>query len=126
MLIFNKRYAVYTIGLFLIEVFIAISIDDSFVRPFVGDVLIVVLIYWLVRTFWKIRYNIAALSVLVFALTIEILQYFNLVDILGVRKYKIISIAIGSTFDWKDIFAYILGTAIVLGLESKQHQNRSK
>jgi Protein of unknown function (DUF2809) len=126
MLIFNKRYAVYTIELFLVEVFIGVFIHDSFVRPFVGDVLVIILIYCLVRTFWKVRYNTAALSVLVFALTIEILQYFNLVDILGVRKYKIIAIAIGSTFDWKDIVAYILGTAIVLKLESKQHQNRSK
>jgi uncharacterized membrane protein YfcA len=126
MLIFNKRYAGYTIGLFLVEVFIAVAIDDSFVRPFVGDVLVVILIYCLVRTFWKIRSNTATLSVLIFACTIEILQYFNLVDVLGVRKYKIIALAIGSTFDWKDIVAYILGTAIVLKLESKQHQNRSK
>jgi Protein of unknown function (DUF2809) len=123
MLIFNKRYATYTIELFLVEVFIAVFIDDSFVRPFVGDVLVVILIYCLVRTFWKIRYNTAALSVLVFAWTIEILQYFNLVDILGLRKYKIIAIAIGSTFDWKDTIAYLLGAAIVLGLESKQPQN---
>jgi Protein of unknown function (DUF2809) len=125
MLVFNKRYACYTIGLFLVEVFIAVFINDSFIRPFIGDVLVVILIYCLVRTFWKIRYHTAALSVLVFACTIETLQYFKLVDILGLQKYKIIAIAIGSTFDWKDIIAYILGTTIVLGLESKQSKNRS-
>ena len=123
MLIFSKRYACCTIALFLIEIFIAVFINDSLIRPFIGDVLVVILIYCLVRTFWKIRYRTAALSVLVFACTIEILQYFNLVDVLGWRKYKILAIAIGSTFDWKDIIAYILGTTIVIGLESKQHQN---
>jgi Protein of unknown function (DUF2809) len=123
MLFFNKSYAFYTILLFLVEVFIAVFINDNFVRPFIGDVLVVILIYCLVRTFWNIRYRTAALSVLAFAFTIEVLQYFKLVDVLGLQKYKIIAIAIGSTFDWKDIIAYILGTTIVLGLESKQHQN---
>ncbi|WP_310485117.1 DUF2809 domain-containing protein [Chamaesiphon sp. VAR_48_metabat_403] len=123
MLVFNKRYACYTIGLFLVEVFIAVFINDSFIRPFIGDVLVVILIYCLVRTFWKTRYHTAALSVLAFACTIEILQYFKLVNFLGLEKYKIIAIAIGSTFDWKDIIAYILGTMTVLGLESKRSKN---
>jgi Protein of unknown function (DUF2809) len=123
MLAFNRRYACYTAALFLVEIFIAVFIDDVFVRPFIGDVLVVILIYCLVRTFAKIRCRTAALSVLAFACAIETLQYFKLVDILGVRKYKIIAIAIGSTFDWKDLIAYILGTTIVLGLESKQSQS---
>jgi Protein of unknown function (DUF2809) len=120
MLSFNKRYAYCATILFVLEVFIAVFINDSFVRPFIGDVLVVILIYCLVRTFWKIRASNAALSILVFACTIEILQYFKLVDVLGLQKYKIIAIAIGNTFDWKDIIAYIIGTTIVLGLESKQ------
>jgi Protein of unknown function (DUF2809) len=117
MLIFNKRYACLAMILFLLEVFIAVFINDSFIRPFIGDVLVVILIYCLVRTFWKIRYRTAALSVLAFACAIETLQYFKLVDILGLQKYKIVAIAIGSTFDWKDIIAYVLGTKIVLELE---------
>ena len=123
MFIFSKRYACYTVGLFAVEVFIAAFIKDSFVRPFIGDVLVVIFIYCLVRTFWKIRYRTAALSVLLFACAIEILQYFNLVAVLGLQKYKILAIAIGSTFDWKDIIAYVLGTTIVLMLESRQYQN---
>ena len=123
MLVIDRRYAYYTVILFLVEVFIAIFINDSFIRPFIGDVLVVMLIYCLVKTFWKIRCRTAALSVLAFACTIEILQYFNLVDVLGLQKYQPIAIAIGSTFDWKDIIAYLLGTTIVFRLESKQHQN---
>jgi Protein of unknown function (DUF2809) len=119
MLVFNKRYAYYSITLFLVEVFIAVFINDSFIRPFIGDVFVVILIYCLVRAFWKIRYRTVALSVLAFACTIEILQYFKLVDVLGLQKYKIVAIAIGNTFDWKDIIAYILGTTVVIGLESK-------
>lgn len=123
MLVVDKRYASYTVILFLVEVFIAIFINDSFIRPFIGDVLVVILIYCLVKTFWRIRYSTAALSVLAFACTIEILQYFKLVDVLGLQKYQPIAIAIGSTFDWKDIIAYVIGTTIVFRLESKQHQS---
>lgn len=121
--IFNKRYACYALGLFLTEVLIAVFIDDGFVRPFIGDVLVVILIYCLVRSFTKIRYDIAALSTLAFACIVEILQYFNFVNILGLPKHNVVAIAIGSTFDWKDIIAYIIGTTIVLAIESKKSKN---
>jgi hypothetical protein len=102
MFTFNKKYFYLTLLLFLIEVCIAVFVNDSFIRPFVGDVLVVILIYCSVKSVWKIRSTTAAISVLVFAGTIEILQYFKLVHVLGLQKNKIMSIAIGSTFDWKD------------------------
>ncbi|CAN1209974.1 DUF2809 domain-containing protein [Tumidithrix helvetica PCC 7403] len=98
--------------LFLIEVCIAVFFDDRFIRPFVGDVLVVILIYCLIRSFWKIRATVAALSVFGFACAIEGLQYLNLVDRLGLRQYKLLAIVIGTTFDWMDILAYAIGTAI--------------
>jgi hypothetical protein len=118
-LTFNRKYFYSTVSLFFIEVAIAVFFDDQFIRPFVGDVLVVMLIYGFVKTFWKIRSQVAALSVFVFACAIEGLQYLNLVDRLGLRQYKLLAIILGTTFDWKDIFAYALGTAIVLGWESR-------
>jgi hypothetical protein len=113
MLTFNRKYFYLTIILFAIEIFIAILIKDSFIRPFVGDVLVVILIYCFVRTFLRIDRSVAAISVLVFAIAIEILQYFNFVDRLGLQNNRILAVALGSTFDGKDILAYIVGTAIV-------------
>ncbi|BAY11204.1 ribosomal maturation YjgA family protein [Calothrix sp. NIES-2098] len=118
MFTFNKKYFYFTLILFLIEVGIAVFIDDGFIRPFIGDVLVVILIYCFVRAFWNINSTIVALSVLVFSCIIEILQYFNFVNQLGWQKYKIIAVALGSTFDWKDIIAYTIGTATVLWLEN--------
>ena len=118
-LTFNRKYFYLTVLLFVIEVAIAVFFDDQFIRPFVGDVLVVMLIYGFVKTFWKIRSHVLALSVLVFACAIEGLQYLNLVDRLGLRQYKLLAIILGTTFDWKDIFAYALGTAIVLVWESR-------
>jgi hypothetical protein len=117
-LIFNRKYFYLTVLLFLIEVYIAIFVNDRFIRPFGGDVLVVILIYCFVRAFWKINTNIAALSVFIFACAIEGLQYFNLIDRLGWRQYQLLVIIVGTTFSWEDILAYAIGTAIVLGGES--------
>lgn len=117
-LTFNRKYFYLAVLLFLIEVYIAVFVKDQFIRPFGGDVLVVILIYCFVRAFWKINTNIAALSVFIFACTVEGLQYFNLIDRLGWRQYPLLVIIIGTTFSWEDIFAYAIGTAIILVGES--------
>ena len=120
----NKKYFYLTLILFFIEVFIAVFINDSFIRPFIGDVLVVILIYCFVKTFWNINSSIAALSVFTFACTIEILQYFNLVNLLGLQNNKIAAVIIGNTFDWKDILAYAIGTITVFLLENTKKQKQ--
>ncbi len=119
MLKFNRKYFYATIVLFLIEVFIGVFVRDRFIRPFVGDVLVVILIYCLIKSFWKIRSNIAIASVFVFACIVEGLQYLNIIDMLGIRQYKLLVIILGSSFDWHDIIAYATGAAIVIWWENK-------
>jgi ABC-type Fe3+-siderophore transport system permease subunit len=119
MFTFNKKYFYFTLVLFLIEICIAVFINDSFIRPFIGDVLVVILIYCFVRAFWNIQPFIIALSVLAFSYIIEILQYFNFVNKLGLQNNQILAIALGSTFDWKDIIAYTIGIIVVLWLENR-------
>lgn len=123
---FNLKYFYWAILLFLIEVGIAIFFNDSLIRPFVGDVLVVILIYCVIRAFWQIRVFPLALSIFVFACLVEVLQYFNFVDVLGLRSYKLLVIILGTTFDWKDIVAYALGTAIVLGWEDRRGSYRMR
>ncbi len=121
MLRFKRKYFYLTLILFFIEVFIAVFINDSFIRPFVGDVLVVILIYCFVKTFGNLDSSIAALSVFIFACTIEILQYFNIVEKIGLQNSKIATIILGNTFDWKDIFAYLLGIIIIILLENRKN-----
>lgn len=116
-LILNKKYIFLTIALFLTEVFIALFVNDRFVRPFVGDVLVVVLIYCFLRIFlifstWKI-----AISVLMFAFVIETLQYFDFVKIIGLENNRIISVALGRTFSWFDMLAYLVGFGLIIAAE---------
>jgi hypothetical protein len=117
MIRFNLKYFCLTILIFLIEVFIAVFFNDQFVRPFIGDVLVVILIYCFVRAFWKVRVNVAIASIFIFSCAIEILQYFNLVDRLGLRSNKLLSTIVGTTFDWKDLLAYAIGSGVVLWLD---------
>ena len=119
MFIFNKKYFYLTLILFLIEICIAVFVNDSFIRPFIGDLLVVVLIYCFIKGFWNIHSSVVALSVFAFSCTIEILQYFNFVNNLGLQKYKILAVALGSVFDWKDIIAYAIGIITVLCLENR-------
>ncbi|MBN4004441.1 MAG: DUF2809 domain-containing protein [Nostoc sp. LPT] len=118
MFIFNKRYFYLTLILFFIEVCIAVFVNDTFIRPLIGDVLVVILIYCFVKAFCNIHSSIVALSVFAFSCTIEFLQYFNFVNNLGLQKYKILAVALGSVFDWKDIIAYAIGIITVLCLEN--------
>jgi Protein of unknown function (DUF2809) len=117
---FSKQYFFWTVILFLIEVYIAIFINDNFVRPFIGDVLVVILIYCFIKAFFKIKSSIAILSVFIFSCGVEILQYFNFVNYLGLQNNKILAVALGSTFDWKDIIAYAIGSVIVLWWENRK------
>jgi hypothetical protein len=124
---FHPKYFYTTILLFLVEVFIGVFVHDSFIRPFCGDVLVVILIYCFIKSLWKIRPNVAIAAVFIFACIVEGLQYLNIIDILGIRQYKLIVIILGSSFDWNDILAYFTGAAIVWWWENKFMGNsRSK
>jgi Protein of unknown function (DUF2809) len=124
---FHRKYFYTTILIFIIEVFIGVFVRDTFIRPFVGDVLVVILIYCFIKSFWKIRSNPTIGSVFIFACVVEGLQYLNIIDMMGIRQYKLLVIILGSSFDWHDIIAYAVGSAIVLWWENKFRVNsRSK
>ena len=54
-------------GFSLIEVLIAIYVHDAFVRPYIGDVLVVVVIYTFIRIFVPERCKLLPLYVFIFA-----------------------------------------------------------
>lgn len=114
---FSPTYLLLTIILFFVELAIALFVKDTVIRPFVGDVLVVVLIYCFLRIFLQIYYWKVALGVLLFACTIEILQYFDYVKLLGLENNRILSVAMGRTFEWTDFVAYFTGFLLIILLE---------
>lgn len=116
-LTFNKYYGLLALCLFIIEVLIALYVHDAFVRPYLGDVLVVILIYCFVKTFVDTPVLPTAIAVLVFAYLIEWLQYLQIVNWLGLQQNVIARTVIGTTFQWGDILAYTLGILVVLLVE---------
>lgn len=114
---FNRNYFGLTVLLFVIEVLIATFLHDKIVRPYIGDVLVVILIYCFVKSFLNLKILTTALLVLLFAFSIETLQYFNLVEKLDLEHNKIARIVIGSSFEWVDFVAYTLGILVILAIE---------
>ena len=117
MLTFNKIYFSLAVLIFVVEVMIALFVHDRFIRPYVGDVLVVILIYCFARSFFNLPVLPTALAVLVFSFLIETLQYFDIVTKLGLQDSKIASTVIGNSFAWIDILAYIIGIILVLCFE---------
>lgn len=117
MLKFNKTYLTIAIILFLAEVMIALFIHDTFIRPVVGDYLVVILIYCFIKSFLKLSVSVAASSALFFAFFVEIAQYFNIVGRLGLQNSGIAKVVIGNSFSWIDLIAYTMGILSVIVVE---------
>jgi Protein of unknown function (DUF2809) len=114
MFIINKKYLIATAILFLVEVLIAVFIHDTIIRPYIGDLLVVVLLYCFVKSFVRVSVLNAAIGVLLFSYLIEFLQFLNIVERMGLSKIKLARIIIGTSFSWEDIAAYTVGFLIVL------------
>lgn len=120
MILQNQRkrrvsYAIIFIILLAIEVLIALFVHDIFIRPYVGDVLVVIVIYAGVRIVIPAGCKPLPIYIFLFAATVEVLQYFNLVQMLGLADSVFLRTLIGSVFDIKDIICYGIG-CIILGI----------
>src|SRR5262245_61199974 len=123
---FHKKYAILSVGLFMIEISIALFIHDRLVRPFVGDMLVVILIFTICRSVINANYFWLALCVLIFSFAVEIGQYFNFISILGLQHCGLARTIIGTTFDFHDLLAYSAGVLLIciIGLLAKYHSGR--
>jgi len=111
---FSLKFSLLFALVFLIEVLIAVFFDDSLIRPFVGDVLVVILLYFFVRMLAKFEHLHVVIGVLLFAYIIEFSQYLNLISILNLQDIKLAKLIIGTTYDGMDLVAYSLGALILL------------
>lgn len=115
----NKRsfYLAMTVFWLAVEVVIACYVHDRFIRPYVGDVLVVVVVYCFVRIWVPQGVRLLPLYVFLFAAGVEVLQYFHLVDLLGAGNNTFLRVVLGSVFDVKDILCYGIGCVFLEGFE---------
>ena len=117
MLKFNSTYFKLASLIFIIETLIALYVHDTIIRPYFGDVLVVILIYCFIKSFLDVKVIPTAVFVLLFSFTIEFLQYLNIVEKLGLQNSKIARTVIGTSFSWMDILTYIIGVFVVIFVE---------
>ncbi len=101
-------FALFVILLF-VEVLIALYVPDGFVRHYLGDILVVVVIYFFIKIFLPNDNRWLVGAIFLLSVLVEILQYFRLVELLGVENNAFLRTLIGSTFDVKDIICYGVG-----------------
>lgn len=108
-------YAAVFAVLFAVEIIIGLYVHDQFVRPYIGDMLVVVLLWALVRIIIPFRAVWLSGAIYVFAVLVELSQMIPLVDFLEIEN-RLIRVLMGTSFAVGDLFAYAAGcivTAIV-------------
>lgn len=105
----KKTYFFLFLILLFIEISIAIWIKDDFVRPYLGDFLVVILLYCFLMAISRISVLKALFSVLVFSFAVEFFQLINIVKVLQYQPPEIVMIVLGSSFSVWDLLAYTLG-----------------
>ena len=123
---FSIRYFSLTLLLLGAEVYIGARMHDAVIRPYGGDVLVVILLYGFIRSFWRLPVVPLALGVLIVAYLEETGQYFHLADRLGFSRPGVMRMVIGTYFTWTDILCYTLGIGVVLALEGLVRRRRSR
>ncbi|MBR3833861.1 MAG: DUF2809 domain-containing protein [Lachnospiraceae bacterium] len=106
-------YFIVTIVLLIIEVMIALFVHDNIIRPYVGDVLVVAVIYTFIRIFLPNKVKLLPLYIFLFSVFVELMQYANIVKLLGLQDNKFFSVLVGTTFDIKDIICYGVGCLFI-------------
>jgi hypothetical protein len=110
----KRKYLIISCSILIIEITIALFVNDQFIRPIFGDYLASILVFYLLATFLKTDLNKIAILSLLISYTIEFLQYIQILELLYLDNIKILNILFGNSFSWTDMLAYTLGTLTVL------------
>lgn len=100
----------------LFALLILLAGTSGFLRNTVGDFFVVLLLYTLARTVKPVGLRILPLLLFGFAVMVEVLQYVDVVALLGIENGTV-QIAVGSVFDWGDIAVYGLAALAAAGVD---------
>ncbi|MCL2508055.1 MAG: DUF2809 domain-containing protein [Oscillospiraceae bacterium] len=112
--------------LLLTEVLIALYVHDDFIRPYFGDVLVVILIYFFVRIFFTEWPRLLPLYVFLFAAAVEGLQYISFVERIGLAGNAFFATVLGTSFSWWDMLCYAAGCVPLAVIEIIKYMRNQK
>ena len=122
---FDSFYFILFFVLLAIELGIALFVHDRIVRPYLGDVLVVILIYSFLLGFVELPPRKAAMGVLLFAFLVEGLQAMDLIALLGMEDSVWMITLLGNSFSWADMGCYVLGYGLILLMEAHRMKSRN-
>ena len=119
MLLKNNKKAYLAGFLFLLvaEIIIAMFVKDDFIRPYLGDFLVVILLYCFLMAVSRISILKALIMVLIFSYAVEFFQMINIVKVMQYQPPEVVMIILGSSFSVWDLLAYTMGLLFCLSLE---------
>lgn len=117
-------YAAAFVALLLVEILIALFVHDRFVRLYIGDLLVTVLLCCLCRIVIPQGVPMLPIWVFAFAALVEAGQYFDLVKVLGLEDNRFLSTLLGRTFSFMDLLCYGTGCAVFFTVETLLRKNR--
>ena len=115
-------YLILFCVLLLIEILIALFVRDDFVRPYVGDMLVTVLLCCLIRVLFPNGIKLLPLYIFLFAAAVEVGQYFRVVELLGLSNNRFVSTLVGTTFSVHDLVCYAIGSAAFWGTDALMYK----
>ena len=104
-------FAAAAVILLAVEIVIGLYVHDSFVRPYLGDTLVVMLIWCVLRIIFPTGKPWLSAAVFLFAVLVETTQIFPLCELLGVDN-RLLRTLMGTSFAWGDIVAYLAGCLV--------------
>lgn len=121
-----KRCMVYLAGfiaLFSIEILIG-TLTSGWIRGYIGDVLVLPLLYCLIRIFTPALPRSLPLWLFALGCLAELLQLLRFAELLGFAEGSLPAVILGTRADWRDVLCYAIGTLltiIVLRLKGEHH-----
>ncbi|WP_028454507.1 ribosomal maturation YjgA family protein [Chitinilyticum litopenaei] len=113
---FSPRHALLAAALLGTEIAIGSLFDDRFIRPYLGDVLVIPLLYCLIRSAWQGAQSSLPWLLLALGLLVEGAQWLRLADLLARPDPSLLRTVIGTHADPLDVLAYLAGTLAIVAL----------
>ncbi len=120
-------YIIATILLLVTEVLIGMY-ASGWVRNYLGDVLVVMLLYTLCRSVSPdrpVQWFVLPTAILIFAFAVEFLQLWGFCDRLGITN-RLLRIIIGTGFSPEDLISYTIGILPCYATEYISYRKRMK
>ena len=120
-------YFSLTISCFIACILIVVLFNNNqLVRGFIGDIIVIWIIYFFAKAFYDFNAIKLAIFTLVVAFTTELLQYLDFITYIGIEHNTIARLILGAVFDPYDLIAYTIGAVLVYIVDTRLIRNRIK